>query len=65
MLNWDVDQDSGRRSVKTLTGISSEEAAVVVKMFVAGDLFSDNALSTLNSPNTSLRHDRDNCQTLQ
>lgn len=46
-----------KRSVKSLTWISSQEAAVVVKMFVVADRSVMNALSTWNSPNTSLRHD--------
>lgn len=44
-------------SVKTLTWISSQEAAVVVKMFVVADCSVINALSTSNAPNTSFRHD--------
>lgn len=49
--------DKEKCSVKTLTWISSQEAAVVVKMFVVADCSVINALSTSNAPNTSFRHD--------
>lgn len=46
-------------SVKTLTWISSQETAVVVKMFVVvADRSATNALSTSDSPTASFRHDR-------
>lgn len=41
------------KTMKTLTWISSQEAAVVVKMFVVADSSAINALST--SPNTSFQ----------
>lgn len=47
-------------SVKTLTGISSQEAAVVVKMFVVADRSVIDAEGTCNAPNTSFRRDRGN-----
>lgn len=44
--------------MRTVTWVSSLDAAVVVKIFAVGDRSVINALSTCDTPNTSFRHDR-------